>query len=57
MLCSLNGYLILRYNIIKQAKCDYFNNKIDVVKKDPKQTWKFINELSSRKTSNTASVK
>ena len=43
--------------IIKQAKCDYFKNKIDAVKKDPKQTWKLINELSSRKTSNTASVK
>ena len=44
-------------NIIKQAKCDYFKNKIDAVKKDPKQTWKLINELNSRKTSNTASVK
>ena len=44
-------------NIIEQAKCDYFKNKIDAVKKDPKQTWKLINELSSRKTSNTASIK
>ena len=44
-------------NIIKQAKCDYFKNKIDAVKKNPKQTWMLINELSSRKTSNTTSVK
>jgi hypothetical protein len=39
-------------NIIKQAKCDYFKDRIDVAKKDPKQTWKLVNELSSRNTSN-----
>ena len=44
-------------NIIKQAKCDYFKDRIDVAKKDPKQTWKLVNELSSRKTSNAATVK
>jgi hypothetical protein len=26
-------------NIIKQAKCDYFKDRIGVAKKDPKQTW------------------
>ena len=33
------------------------NFRIDVAKKDPKQTWKLVNELSSGKTSNTATVK
>ena len=28
-----------------------------MAKKDPKQTWKLVNELSSRKTSNAATVK
>ena len=42
--------------IIKQHKRDYFMNRIDAAKKDPKQTWKLINELSSRRTNNTATV-
>ena len=44
-------------NIIKQAKYYYFKDRIDVAKKDPKQTWKLVNELSSRETSNAATVK
>ena len=44
-------------NTIKLAKCDYFKDRIDVAKKDPKQTWKLLNELRPRKTSNADTVK
>ncbi|RUA05525.1 MAG: hypothetical protein DSY43_04445 [Gammaproteobacteria bacterium] len=40
-------------NSIKRAKHRYFTKNLDANKKDPKKTWKFINELLNRRCKST----
>ncbi len=44
-------------NIIKRAKQNYFSTNITTAQKDPKKTWRLINDLTSRKMNKAASVK
>ena len=43
--------------LIKKTKRDYFMTRINTAKNDPNKTWRFINELSSRKANATTNVK
>ena len=38
-------------DLVKKTKRDYFMTQINTGKRDPKNTWRLINELTSRKTS------
>ena len=44
-------------NLVKKTKRDYFMTQINTAKRDPKNTWRLINELTSRKTSVNSNVK
>ena len=44
-------------NLVKKTKRDYFMMQINSAKRDPKNTWRLINELTSRKTSVNSHVK
>ena len=44
-------------NLVKKTKRDYFMTQINTAKRDPKNTWRLINELTSRKTSVNSHVK
>ena len=44
-------------NLVKKAKRDYFMTQINTAKRNPKNTWRLINELTSRKTSVNSNVK
>ena len=43
-------------NEIKKVKTRYFTNNLVINKKNPKTTWKFINELNSRNVSSHKSI-
>ena len=43
-------------NEIKQVKTRYFTNNLVINKKNPKTTWKLINELNSRNVSSHKSI-
>ena len=44
-------------NLVKKTKRDYFMTQINSANRDPKNTWRLINELTSRKTSVNSNVK
>ena len=44
-------------NLLKKTKRDYFMTQINTTKRDPKNTWRLINELTSRKTSVNSNMK
>ena len=44
-------------DLVKKTKRDYFMTQINTAKRDPKNTWRLINELTSRKTSVNSNVK
>ena len=44
-------------NLVKKTKRDYSMMQINTAKRDPKNTWRLINELTSRKTSINSNVK
>ena len=44
-------------NLVKKTKRDYFMTQINTAKRDPKNTWRLINELTSRKTNVNSNVK
>ena len=43
-------------NAIKLAKKRYFSDKLEISKANPRDTWKLINELSSRKSSKLSNI-
>ena len=44
-------------NLVKKTKRDYFMTQFNTAKRDPKNTWRLINEITSRKTSVNSNVK
>ena len=44
-------------NTIRQAKQNYFITNIEAARKDPRKTWRLVNDLNSRKVSDVTSVK
>ncbi|CAB4032180.1 Hypothetical predicted protein [Paramuricea clavata] len=44
-------------NTIRQAKHNYFITNIEAARKDPRKTWRLVNDLNSRKVSDVTSVK
>ena len=44
-------------NIIRQAKHNYFITNIEAARKDPRKTWRLVNDLNSRKESDVTNVK
>ena len=43
-------------NEIKKVKSQYFTNNLEANKKNPKSTWKLINELNSRNASSQKTI-
>ncbi|CAB4033111.1 Hypothetical predicted protein [Paramuricea clavata] len=44
-------------NTIRQAKHNYFITNIEAARKDPRKTWRLVNDLNCRKVSDVTSVK
>ena len=44
-------------NTIRQAKHNYFITNIEAARKDPRKTWRLVNDLNSRKVSDVTNVK